>query len=60
MNDPERVWHLNLMMRVVNCFLKDVHWLMCQMLGSHSQAVPDRMTRIMVQLSWSRLHEGEL
>ena len=38
------------------CTLVDV----CQMLGSHSQVVPGRMTQIMVHLSWSRLHAGEL
>ena len=36
MNDPRRMLHLQLMMHVVDCFLKDVHWLVCQMLGSHS------------------------
>ena len=35
-------------------------WLVCQMLGSHSQVVPDRMTQIMVHLNWSPLHAGEL
>ena len=60
MTDLGRVWLFNLMMRVVNCFLKDVHWLVCQMLGSHSQVVPDRMTLIMIHLSWSPLHEGQL
>ena len=60
MNDLRRVLHLTLMMRVVDCFLRDVLWLVCQMLVSHSQVVPDRMTQIMVHLSWSRLHEGEL
>ena len=29
------------------------------MLGSHSQVVPDRMTLIMVHLSWSPFHESE-
>ena len=35
-------------------------WLVCQMLGSHSQVVPDRMTLIMVHLNWSPLHKSEL
>ena len=55
-----RVLHLTMIMRVVECFLKDVLWLVRQMLVSNSQVVPDRMTQIMVHLSWSRLHEGEL
>ena len=33
-----------------------VNWLVRQMLGSHSEVVPDQMTLIMVPLSWSRLH----
>ena len=60
MNDLRRVLHLTLMMQVVDCFLKDVLWLVCQILVNHSQLVPDRMTQIMVHLSWNRLHEGEL
>ena len=60
MNDLRRVLHLKLMNQVVDCLLKDVLWLVCQMLVSHSHVVPDRMTQIMVRLSWSRLHEGEL
>ena len=60
MNDLQRVLHLKLMMQVVDCFLKDVLWLVFQMLGSHSQVVPDRMTQFMVHLSWSRLHAGGL
>ena len=60
MSDLRRVLHLKLMMQVVDCFLKDVLWLVYQMLGSHSKVVPDRMTQIMVHLSWSRLHAGEL
>ena len=60
MNDLRRVLHLKLMMQVVDCLLKDVLLLVCQILFSHSQVVPDRMTQIMVHLSWIRLHEGEL
>ena len=60
MNDLRRVLHLKLMMLVVDCLQKDVLWLVCQMLGSHSQVVPDRMTQIMVHLSWIGLHAGKL
>ena len=60
MNDLQRVLHLKLMMQVVDCFLKDVLWMVCQIVGSHSQVVPDRMTQIIVHLSGSRLHAGEL
>ena len=38
----------------------DVNWLVCQMLGSHSQIVPDWIILNMVHLNWSPLHEGEL
>ena len=41
-------------------FLTDVRWLVCQMLGSRSRVIPVLMTRSMVHLSWSRLHEDEL
>ena len=60
MNDLRRVLRLKVMMHVVDCLLKDVLWLVCQMLGSHSQVVPDRMKQNMVHLCWSRLQAGGL
>ena len=51
---------VNLMMQVVDGLLEDVNWLVCQMLGSHSQVAPDQMTPTMVHRSWNRFHESEL